>query len=599
MCGFAAIYNFSGRPVDHSELLRCRDRMLPRGPDGEGSWVSEDGYVGLAHRRLSIIDLSDAGTQPMISASGRHVIVFNGEIYNYRDLRDELEREGVSFRSSSDTEVLLQLYERHGKAMLTRLRGMFALAIWDGDRRSLFLARDPYGIKPLYIAPTADGVRVASQVRALLECEGIDRTPDPAGHCGFFMWGYVPEPHTFFRGISAVPAGHYLEVTQAGISEVVPFASLTSLYQKAESEAHESEAQRLNGSAREFVREQLVDSLRHHFIADVDVGLFLSSGRDSATLAALAAEDGKTLRTLTLGFDEYRGTEEDEVPLAEELARHCGADHTTIRVSRSDFLGEVDRLFGAMDQPTTDGVNSYFVSMAARRSGLKVALSGLGGDELFGGYPSFTEVPRFARMVPSLGRAGAAIRIVTAPVLSRITSPKYAGVFEYGGSYEGGYLLRRGYFMPWELTEVLDPDMVKEGLESLRTLPRLRESYEGIEGSHLRVSALESSWYMRSQLLRDTDWASMAHSLEVRVPLVDWHLTSALAPLAGAGAPVTKDMMASAPTRPLPDAIRNRPKTGFMTPTRQWLTEGIDPKYAQRGLRGWAQYVYNRYMEET
>ncbi len=397
-----------------------------------------------------------------------------------------------------------------------------------------------------------------------------------------------------FKGITTLPAGHFLEVTRGGAGKPVSYASLTGLYREAEQHARFE-----NGGLAEFVREQLLDSLRHHLIADVDVGLFLSSGRDSATIAALAAESGTTLRTLTLGFDEYRGTAEDEVPLAEELARHLGTEHTTIRVSRDEFVNEVDRLFDAMDQPTTDGVNSYFVSMAARRSGLKVAMSGLGGDELFGGYPSFTEVPRFARMVPSLGRAGTMLRMAAAPVLSRITSPKYASVFEYGGSYAGGYLLRRGYFMPWELGDVLDREMVREGLESLQTLDKLQESYNGVDHPHLRVSALESTWYMRSQLLRDTDWASMAHSLEVRVPLVDWHLTRALAPLAGAGTPVTKEMMAATPRPPLPESITNRPKTGFVTPTRQWLTEGIDPQYAQRGLRGWARYVYDRYMEEA
>ena len=530
----------------------------------------------------------------MTSTSGRYVIVFNGEIYNYRRLRSELEREGATFRSTSDTEVLLELFERRGKEMLNDLRGMFALAIWDQRDQTLLLARDPYGIKPLYVATINGGVRVASQVKAILECEGIDRTPDPAGHCGFFMWGYVPEPHTMFKGITALPAGHFLEITREGVGESVAYASLTGLYREAEQHARFE-----NGRLAEFVREQLLDSLRHHLVADVDVGLFLSSGRDSATIAALAAESGTTLRTLTLGFDEYRGTPEDEVPLAEDLARHLGTEHITVRVSRDEFVDEVDRLFEAMDQPTTDGVNSYFVSMAARRSGLKVAMSGLGGDELFGGYPSFKEVPRFARMVPSLGRAGRMLRMATAPVLSRLTSPKYAGVFEYGGSYEGGYLLRRGYFMPWELTNVLDGDMVNEGLQSLRTLDKLRESYDGLEDPHLRVSALESTWYMRSQLLRDTDWASMAHSLEVRVPLVDWHLTRALAPLAGAGTPVTKDIMAATPLRPLPESITNRPKTGFVTPTRQWLTEGIDPEYAQRGLRGWARYVYRRYLEEA
>ena len=593
MCGIAAAFAYGGSGVDRAGLVRTCDRMAARGPDGSGVWYAPDDRVGLGHRRLSIIDLSEEGAQPMVSASGAHVIAFNGEIYNYRALRDELEGGGHRFRSHSDTEVLLHLWAERGEGMLEDLRGMFAFAIWDAERGGLFLARDPYGIKPLYIADDGHTIRAASQVKALLGGGGVDTAPDPAGHAGFFLWGHVPEPHTLYRGIRALPPGHSLWVDGSGQQRERAFASVPEALAAAES------ADPISGAeAQERLREALLDSVRHHLVADVDVGVFLSAGRDSTTLAALASEVGGQLRTVTLGFEEYRGTPSDEVPLAERVAAHYGARHDTVWIDRADFRASFDDFLAAMDQPTLDGVNSYFVSRAAAQAGLKVALSGLGGDELFGGYPSFTDIPRLVGLVgrvPFAGRVGEGVRAVSAPVLKRFTSPKYAGLLEYGTDVAGAYLLRRGLFMPWELPDVLDPDFAREGWRALAPRARLEATVEGLRTDRLKISALESTWYMRNQLLRDTDWASMAHSLEVRVPLVDWKLLHDVAPLVAARPDLGKHSMALTPERPLPDAILNRPKTGFTTPVRQWMLEEGLVSDKDRGLRGWARQVYANY----
>jgi asparagine synthase (glutamine-hydrolysing) len=590
MCGIAATYSYRGGQIDQIALGRTCDRMWSRGPDGDGLWISPDGRAGLGHRRLSIIDLSSAGAQPMHSADGRFSIVFNGEIYNYRQLRASLEQKGVSFRSHSDTEVLLASFATDGPESFSRLRGMFAVAIWDSERHVLTVARDPYGIKPLYIADTGRRVSVASQVKALLAGGDIDTTPEPAGHAGFFLWGHVPEPYTLYRGIHALPPGHTQEFGPEGASTPVSFGDVVGTMAAAE-----AAPERLNGTADRYIREQLLDSVRHHLVADVDVGVFLSSGLDSTTLAALSAEVGGSLKTLTLGFEEFRGTPNDEVPLAEAVARAYDAEHETVWITRKEFSDHLDRMLDAMDQPSTDGVNSYFVSLAARKAGLKVALSGLGGDELFGGYPSFTEIPRFARMTPHVPSFGRVARRLSAPLVSRLTSPKYASILEYGGTYGGGYLLRRGHFMPWELPSILPTDVAREGLGSLDPIASLNRTDRGLHHPHLRVAALESTWYMRNQLLRDTDWASMAHSLEVRVPLVDMTLLSRVAPLIAAGVPVSKRMMASAPQKPLPDAVLNRPKSGFFVPVRTWMLEGRHGTTADRGLRGWARFVYEHF----
>lgn len=597
MCGFAAAFAYAGRPTDAlaPDLRRACDRMAARGPDGEGLWEHPDGRVALGHRRLAILDLSDAGAQPM--ARGPLRIAFNGEIYNFEALRAELERDGHAFHSGTDTEVLLALYCAHGERMTERLRGMYAFALWDDDRGGLLLARDPYGIKPLYVADTGRALYAASQVQALLAMPGVDTAPDPAGHAGFFLWGHVPEPHTLFRGVRALAPGHTLWVDADGPRAPRRVADLSDTL-RAVDPAQGGRPE----DAAETVREALLDSVRAHLVADVPVGVFLSAGRDSTALAGLALEAGGTLRTVTLGFEEYAGTPDDEVPLAEAVARHFGAEHRTVRIGADDFRAMRGHFLAAMDQPTLDGLNTYLVSRAAVDAGLKVALSGLGGDELFGGYPSFAELPRLVRTVGAIpGHAvlGRGLRAVAAPLLRRVASPKAAGVIELGGTWGGAYLLRRGLFMPWELPDVLGPDLARAGWEALQPLARLDETARGIAPDRLRVTALESAHYMRSQLLRDSDWASMAHSLELRTPLVDWTLLNRLAPVLAAHPHVGKDTLARAARPQLPAAILDRPKTGFTTPVRRWLLDDGMASASDRGLRGWARAVYAQHAGRT
>ena len=604
MCGIAAIfaYESAARPVDADELLAIREQMFARGPDGGGQWISDDGRVGLANRRLSIIDISPAGAQPMFNADRSLAITFNGEIYNYAELRKKLIREGRRFQSHCDTEVVLELYATRGETMLNELRGMYAFAIWDRNKGGLFLARDPFGIKPLYYSDNGHTVRLASQVKALRAGGKIDNAPEPAGHVGFFLWGHVPDPYTFYRCIRALPAGTSMWIDEHGARAPRKFCDISVLLcEGEEAEIRNPKTEIRNG---ERLRSALSESVRYHLVADVPVGVFLSSGLDSTAITALAAKQGGILRTVTLGFEEYKGTEADETPLAEQFARRCGAEHRTIWVSRGDFEAERDQLFAAMDRPSTDGVNTFFVSLAAKRAGLKVALSGLGGDELFASYPSFNEVPRSVDLLKPFRNwraLGAGVRVLSAPILKRFTSPKYAGLFEYGGTYAGAYLLRRGMFMPWELTELLDAEMVRAGWAELQTLLRLEDTIAGINNPRLKISALEMSWYMRNQLLCDSDWAGMGQSVEIRVPFVDVDLVRALAPLLASQNPPGKRDMAATTSDLITPEMLDRRKTGFQVPVREWFlqenpkSEIRNPKSADRGLRGWAKHVYRHF----
>ena len=598
MCGIAGIFAYgdAAPPVDEAELLRTRERMAKRGPDGAGLWISPLRRVGLAHRRLAIIDLSETGAQPMATADGRFTITFNGEIYNYRELRRGLEAKGCVFRTQSDTEVLLHLYADLGAQMVHRLRGMFAFAIWDARERTMFLARDPFGIKPLYYADDGGTLRFASQVKALLAGGAIDPVPQPAGSVGFLIWGCVPEPFTLYRHIKALPAGATLTVMKGSVREPAVYFSVREELVRAQNEAIPFRAQ-----DHVALGAALLDTVQHHMVADVPVGVFLSAGIDSTLIASLAVQqDHAALRTLTLGFSEYRGRADDEVPWAERTAAALCTQHETQWISSDDFDLEREAILEAMDQPTTDGVNTYFVCRAAQRAGIKVALSGLGGDELFGGYPSFAEVPRLAKWLPS-GRGarllGRFARGTVRPLLRRFTSPKYAGLLEYGGTYAGAYLLRRALFMPWELDEVLEPSSVRAGLAQLQTIPCLARSIDGVRRPHARVAALELSWYMRNQLLRDADWAGMAHSVEVRVPLVDAVVFRTLAPLlASREAPDKADAVAASGVA-MGRRVLERPKTGFSVPVRDWIASRAgEHALKERGLRGWAMTVLRKFQ---
>lgn len=599
MCGINGIfvYGDTAPRVDRAELLRVRDSMSIRGPDGDGVWLSEDGRVGLGHRRLAIIDLAPTGAQPMTSDSGNW-ITFNGEIYNYKELRRELEAKGYRFRTNSDTEVMLQLYADRGRDMVRSLRGMYAFALWDERNRGLLLARDAFGIKPLYFTDEGGTIRFASQVKALLVGVISDRAPEPAGHVGFFTWGSVPEPYTLYKAVRAVGAGSTLWIDRDGRLSQDTFFDVTREFEAAEQRGIDSTG---GIPLEELIREALNRSVRRHMVADVPVGVFLSSGLDSSAIAAFASSlSAEPLRTITLGCAEYKGLEIDETPVAQVIAERYGCSHTERWCAKGHFVGEIESIMNAMDQPSIDGANTFLVSREASRAGLKVALSGLGGDETLGGYPSFAELPRAARLLGPLSRVpglGAGFRQLVSRLPERVSSPKYAGVFEYGRDIGQIYFLRRALFMPWELPRVMDPDLARTGWKELRVLDRLRDATGAIRSDFLKVSALETTHYMRNQLLRDTDWAGMASSLEIRVPFLDVDFLRSVAGIFAHSHLSKKGILAPIHSDDLSERIARRSKTGFLIPLRQWGEDLLgNGQFKNRGLRGWARAVHARFV---
>jgi asparagine synthase (glutamine-hydrolysing) len=605
MCGIAGFIS-TDEAVGASSVdavRRMTERMRLRGPDAEGVWTGPCAVLG--HRRLAIQDLDARSNQPMVSTDGRTCITFNGEIYNFHELRRDLEAEGVAFRTTSDTEVLLALYARDGERMLPRLRGMFAFAIWDAASREVFLARDPYGIKPLYYSQTERGVVFASQVKAIMASGLVAAQHEEAGVAGFYLWGSVQAPWTLYRGVFALTAGHWMRVRAGRAQTPVCWNDIRSNWRQQGVQTSAEELQ-------EVVRKAVTDSVRAHLVSDVPVSVFLSGGIDSGTMASLIAELGGKVEGITVGFDEYTSQHEDEVPSAAVIAKHYGLPHHVRRITREEFEQDIPQILDAMDQPSIDGVNTWFAAKAAAERGYKVVLSGVGGDELFYGYNLMKQLPRDAM----LGRAAAAIpggRWLVGAACSLLIKehrhPKLKGIAEFMGSLEGVYYLKRCLFLPQELPLLMGEERAREGLERLGGWPPSMSKANAVNDA-AGVCLLDSTLYLRNQLLRDSDWASMAHSLELRTPLVDAALLDALKLChtnfaGGAG----KRLLAQSPAHPLPEKIITRPKSGFGVPMTQWLAAATERRewssmalLADRGTpwtRRWAKVVMDEGFKDS
>ena len=592
MCGIAGYVSRdrNGLP-DSAVQQRILKTMISRGPDDEGQWIQPHGKAIFLHRRLAIRDLSEHGHQPMTTTDGRFTIVFDGEIYNADELRAWVP--GFPFKGTSDTERILALYERYGSRMPAFLRGMYSFAIWDEERGGVFLARDPYGIKPLYIAQTPNGFWFASRVQSLLQAPGLDLSPSPAGHAGFYLWGSVPEPYTLYKGIRSLRAGHSLWLQLGHATQQEQFVSLAKSLAEASSLSEEE-------SSNARLRCALRESIRMHFMSNVPVAVCLSGGIKSSTILGASADVffKDELTALSLGFNGDHDAPNEETYEAAFTAQYYDVRHELRMIRKSDIVFEGDNFFRAMDQPSIGGLYPYFIARFAKEAGFKVALSGIGGDELFGRHERFRQISRSLKMVKALSLPksfGRGFRKLCEPFLNYDALRKFSGIFEYGGSIEGAYLLQHGLFMPWELPKVLDPDLAFAGLEELASSTFETEELKKLRTFPLplQVSYLERTRHMQSRLLRDADWASMAHSLEVRTPFVDSFLLRQLAPLLRSSRPPTQLSLTRIPRKPLPQQILNPKKAEFTIPIREWLLEGFSER-PEGGLRSWARFVYKR-----
>jgi len=556
MCGIAGIISLTP-PSNLKERIESMQRSLQhRGPDDRGIYISNDRYVALAHTRLAILDLTSAGHQPMTIDGDRYWITFNGEIYNFLELRQQLEAQGEKFTSHTDTEVILRLYRHKGKNCVYDLRGMFAFAIWDDYQKTVFLARDALGIKPLFYSQLQNCLVFASEVRAILASQLVYFEINPIALYGYFCTGSVPEPLTLITNVQQLPAGHYLEWQNGEISQ-------TQYWQMDFTPDNTID----EFNAKIIVRNALIESVQSHFISDVPIGIFLSGGIDSTAILALARKTLTTdISTYSIGFEE---TQFDERSIARKTAEFFETDHHEEVITAG--LGKVlfNQYLLSLDQPSIDGLNTFAVAKLASQNNKKVVLSGLGGDELFAGYGSFKTIPKMMRYHSKL-----AILKIAVTSLSLISQnhklKRLADFVTVDPTVTSAYQTMRGIFSRREAKELVSLYCQQSNLDDdsnyskVPTMPQ----FLSIED---QVSYLEISRYMRNQLLRDSDVMSMRCGLELRVPFVDKLFVEKVLKI-----PAKyrlnfgkKLLIQSVPE--IPEWVVNRPKQGFTFPFQQWI----------------------------
>jgi asparagine synthase (glutamine-hydrolysing) len=595
MCGICGVIGIESSESAQEITRRMMEALSHRGPDEDGILAAPSAKLGM--RRLSIIDLP-GGRQPVFNETGDVAVVFNGEIYNFQQLRKTLEARGHVFRTHSDTEAIVHAYEEWGEACLRELRGMFAIAVWDARscgasgeaarHARIFLARDRLGIKPLYYAAVEGALLFSSEVRSLLASGCIQPRLSPGSLEAFLTFGSVIEPSTLVEGVFSIPPGHCLSFT-ADAPPAKPTPKPYWVYSDAVLQAEGPKPKSVQEAAK-LLRPLLEETVRDHLIADVPLGVFLSSGLDSTSLVALASRLQGDLRTFTVVFPEQRYSESK---VSRETAKRFRTQHQEVLLSPEALLAQLDDAVKSLDQPTMDGLNSYFVSRAARQAGLKVALSGLGSDEIFGGYSTFKSTPR-AAFVAGLGRwipgfmrritAGAAVRIAAGDPVR-----KAAAAWRSPRDFPHAYFFTRLLFTPSRVRRLLAPYFENAGDSKDRDYPwreRMRETARQAAqlDSFTSVSCFELQSYMVNTLLRDTDSASMANSLEVRVPFLDHRLVEFVGrlPKSAKYTPsVPKALLVEALSDVLPQEVVGQTKRTFTLPWDVWLRGPLGVRLSQ------------------
>lgn len=577
MCGIAGIISLDNQKIDEAVLLNMREAMHHRGPDDSGLYFNDERTVALGHRRLSIIDLSLLGHQPMLTEDGNICLIYNGELYNFRELRSELQNTGHIFRSTSDTEVILRAYQQWGENAFERFNGMYALCIYDKKKDLLYLSRGHVGIKPVYYSLSNSKLVFASEIKAFSAFDA-NWEENPDWRIYFLTFGHIPEPFTTLRDVFMLPKGSFLKLhlrtKQHEIREHTSIAINENITDLRE--------------AVDLVRKGFLKAVESHLISDAPIGVFLSGGIDSSLIALTAHKYQKeNLRTLSIIFNE---TEYSEETYQDIVLRKINSRHHKYLVTEDDFINNIDNVFQAMDQPTIDGINTYFIARCAKEDGLKAVLSGMGGDELFGGYSSFTRINHLWK-VKGLNK-----NIRKLFNLSELSGVDKFKRFSFLSMSEplSFYLLLRGMYTPKAVSEILGCSVA----DVWKALEKLNTDIGPHIGKHNFVSYLETNLYMKNQLLKDTDFMSMRHSVEVRVPFLDRKFMETVFSIKEDikfRKDVPKFLLVKAFEDILPEEIITRKKQGFTFPFDVWMKRqgngffedavsrgGVNIKYADR-----------------
>ena len=554
MCRIAAIISKNVETID-SRIPAITNAMYRGGPDDNGVLINKDLGYALGHRRLSIIDLSPTGHQPMIDDTSQIEITFNGEIYNYQEIKSELITKGYNFFSKSDTEVLIKGYKEWGVDLLPKLKGMFAFVLVDKKNKTLFAARDHAGIKPLYIAHKNGEVFFSSEIRGL---KALDENWDenPNWKIWFLTFGFLPEPITTLQNVQPLPRGHYITINLESKEEFIASYSQYGYNNNAS----------LNYLQATKQTKQLVDAaVKRHLIADVPVGVFLSGGIDSSIFAIIAQQQQTSpVETISIYFDDEKYSEKEYQEL---IIKQTGVKHHLYKITKEEFLDSWEDIYQSLDQPSTDAINTYFICKYAKLNGLKVVLSGLGADEIFGGYPSINRATKYN----TYKRVAVIKKFLPSFVMGSYPNKKFDFLNNQINASE--YLLYRGLFTPKDVAKILN--ISERSVWDEITHFSFQEDISALSPQN-KATYFETAVYMQSQLLKDSDMQSMWHSLELRVPFLDKDLIEFVNNLnpqikfhTNHNKP--KPLLVDAYIHELPNEIWNRPKQGFTFPFESWF----------------------------
>lgn len=591
MCGIGGIVtktpNFGNQ---HKSIL---NEMFPfinaRGPDGRGCEVFRNKYGAFIHTRLSIIDLSVDAKQPMVDNSGSVIISFNGEIYNFLELRSNLLKKGHIFKTRSDTEVLIYLFLEYGVEFVNFLRGMFAIAIYDTRLNKLILVRDHFGIKPLYFAYSDEGfLMFCSSQQALIKSRAIsNKTPNFGAEVGYYLNGHIPEPWTMVEEVNSLPPGSIMEVEADGRTSVKKYFEMSDFMLSPNIEPQ-----------FETLYHALNDTVQCHLISDVGASIFLSSGIDSSVVACHASEFQKS-QCFTIGFEKFKSTQLDEVGASKRLADDLSIAHSEKYFSEGEMIEIFEDFVSAMESPTIDGFNTFLLSKFCSSAGAKVCLSGVGADEFFGGYNSFRMVPSFFKCLhPQNKSLKYNIWKFTEEICYNLGKPKLSASLKMSETFLEMFLWKKCVFFPWELESFLEREIVEKGLSKYFSHLAELDTKISEMNEFNKIVFLETQLYLIPQLLRDTDWISMYHGLEVRTPFIDKELFRFIS--ANGFGYRKSDIISGNFAHLFRDRIRS-PKKGFNVPINDLITneseiEDVIPSAGRK--TNWSHMLMKLYKQK-
>ena len=597
MCGISGIYNYSNQIIDSKKII---DKIIKlqhnRGPDDNGNWMSECNKVNFGHNRLSIIDLSSNAKQPFTSNDKKITLTYNGEIYNFKEIKSELIKKKVFFRSNSDTEVIIEAYKYWGIDFIKKLRGMFAFGLWDDVKKELFLARDPFGIKPLYYTKKNNIYYFASTINSILSVDNLSFKKSDKGIVSYYLWGNIQEPHTLYEDINSIQRGTYKIINHKGNEKDISYADIKNEIINTEKIDFSDE-----NETKEYLKNIINETVEYHQVSDIPVTCLLSSGIDSSVILASISDKNKSnCSALTLDFDYKK--KDNETIIAKKTALKNNFSHKIENFNIDNNYELIEKFFKEMDSPTNDGLNNYIVSHFAKRNQSKVIISGVGADELFYGYTSFKRIPKINNLIkhiPNMSLFNKFLKSGFYNVLKKLKlNTKYSGILEYGKDLSSAFYLQRSLFLPHEIKEMISPNTFRNGFEELNLLENLYNDVKDIEDKKLSILYLEIKHYLCSKILKDSDWVSMSNSVEMRTPFVDWFFFKKLLPLLKSDININKKTLLDCFKDKVPEELYKRKKTGFNIPHKS-IFEKISKRKVDYShpIKDWSNLTYQKYLD--